>query len=183
MAEGFFSFLLLLAATPLWIMALQACLTRLGFRSASGQVTAMLASAGAALPVGAALWAVHLSGLSGPGLLASAFYSGLTYALLAYSYFHLFNMGETARRVRVLIELRERGNISVEQLKSFYNTGAILDRRIERLAALGQVRVEGGRIVLNSKKLYRAAVVMNWWGRLLGLPPLRSFYARGRTLK
>lgn len=179
MAEGFASFLLILAAAPLWIMALQAFLTRIGFRSVSGQVAAMLACAAAALPVGAALWAVHLSALKGPGLWTSAFYALLTYALLAYSYFHLFNMGETARRVRILIELREHGNISVEELKLFYDAGAILDRRIERLAALGQVRLEDGRIVLSSRRLYLAAAVMNRWGRILGLPSLKSFYTKG----
>ncbi|OGP15651.1 MAG: hypothetical protein A2052_07245 [Deltaproteobacteria bacterium GWA2_54_12] len=176
MAEGFASFLLILAATPLWIMVLQAFLTRVGFRRASGQATAMLASAIAALPTGAALWAVHLSVLDGPELRASALYALLAYALLAYSYFHLFNMGETARRVRILVELRERGNISVEELKSFYDAGAILDRRLERLVALGQVRLEGGRIVLKSRRLYWAAVVINWWGRILSLPSLKSFY-------
>lgn len=179
MAEGFASFLLILAAAPLWIMALQAFLTRVGFRSVSGQATAMLASAIAALPTGAALWAVYLSALKGPGLWNSALYALLAYALLAYSYFHLFNMGETARRVRILIELREHGNISVEELKSFYDAVAILDRRIERLVALGQVRLEGGRIVLSSRRLYWAAVVMNWWGRILSLPSLKSFYTKG----
>lgn len=176
MAEGYACFLLILAAVPLWIMTLQAFLTRVGFRRVSGQVAAMLASAAAALPTGAALWAVHLSALNGSGLWTLALYALLTYALLAYSYFHLFNMGETARRVRILIELREHGNISVEELKSFYDAGAILDRRLERLVALGQVRYEGATIVLISRRLYRAAVVMDWWGRILGLPSLKNFY-------
>lgn len=176
MADGFVFFLLILAATPLWIMVLQAFLTRAGFRRASGQAGAMLASAAAALPTGAALWAVYLSFLEGPELCASALYAALAYALLAYSYFHLFNMGETARRVRILIELREHGNISVEELKAFYDAGAILDRRLERLVALGQVRLEGGSVVLDSRRLYRAAAVMDWWGRILGLPSLKSFY-------
>lgn len=179
MEEGFASFVLLLAATPLWIMTVQACLNRVGLRGVSGQAAAMLASAAAAPLVGAALWAVHLGALKGPGLWTSGLYALLAYSLLAYSYFHLFNMGETARRVRILIELREHGNISVEELKSFYDAAAILDRRLERLAALGQVRYEGGRIVLSSKRLYRAAAVMDWWGRILGLSSLRDFHKNG----
>jgi hypothetical protein len=157
-------------------MTVQAFLTRVGFRSVSGQATAMLASAAAAPPVGAALWAVYLSALEGPGLWTTVIYAGLTYSLLAYSYFHLFNMGETARRVRILVELREHGNITIEELKSFYDAGAILDRRLERLVALGQVRYEGAAIVLSSKRLYWAAALMDFWGRILSLPSLKSFY-------
>ena len=89
-------------------------------------------------------------------------------------------MGETARRVRVLVELRERSAMSVEALISLYNAGAMLDKRLERLIALGQVRVEGGRIVLSSRRLYWAAVLMNFWCRFLGLPPLRGLNEHGR---
>lgn len=179
MKESFATFVLLLATTPLWIMTVQACLTRAGFKNVSGQAAAMLASAATAPLVGAALWAVHLSALKGQGLWTSVLYAGLTYALLAYSYFHLFNMGETARRVRILVELREHGNISLDELKSFYDARAILDRRLERLAALGQVRYEGETVVLDSKRLYRAAALMDWWGRILSLPSLKSFYKNG----
>ena len=103
----------------------------------------------------------------------------MTYALLAYSYFHIFNMGETARRVRMLSELMERGSLSALELKSLYDAAAMLDRRMERLVALGQVRLEGGRVVLKSRMLYRAASVMDWWGRVLGLPPLKGFHGKG----
>ena len=173
-------FLIILAFSPLWIMAFQAGLTRLGLRRFSGQVTAMLACAAAAVPIGGALWAVYLKGLSGQTLWSASLYGALVYALLAYSYFHLFNMGETARRVRVLVELRERSAMSVEALISLYNAGAMLDKRLERLIALGQVRVEGGRIVLSSRRLYWAAVLMNFWCRFLGLPPLRGLNEHGR---
>lgn len=84
-------------------------------------------------------------------------------------------MGETARRVRILSELRERGELSAAELKSLYSAASILDRRMERLVALGQVRLEGGRVVLKSRTLYRAAYVIDWWGRVLGLPSLKGF--------
>ncbi|CAG1065074.1 hypothetical protein BAC1_00651 [uncultured bacterium] len=170
----FAAFVIILALTPVWIMALQACVIRLGIVVASGQVIAMLSSIGAVAPVGSALWAVYLATLSGPELLGASVYAALTYSLLAYSYFHIFNMGETARRVRILSELRERGKLSEAELKSFYNSAAILDRRMERLVALGQVRVEGGRVLLKSRRLFMAASLMDWWGRVLGLPSLKG---------
>ena len=55
-------FLIILAFSPLWIMAFQAGLTRLGLRRFSGQVTAMLACAAAAVQIGGALGAVYLKG-------------------------------------------------------------------------------------------------------------------------
>lgn len=51
----------------------------------------------------------------------------------------------------------------------------MLDRRLERLISLGQVRVEEGRIVLVSKKLYLVARLMDLWCRFIGLPSLRKF--------
>lgn len=178
MDAGFASFVLLLALTPLFVMALHACVIRLGL-GRSGQAAALLASIAAIAPVGCALWAVYLGTLAGAALLSASLYAALTYALFAYSYFHVFNMGETARRVRILSELRERGELSAAELKSLYNTAAILDRRMERLVALGQVRLEEGRVVLKSRRLYRAATVINWWGRVLGLPSLKSFHGKG----
>jgi hypothetical protein len=178
MDAGFAAFVIILALTPLWIMALQCCVIRLGIVRTSGQVTAVLASTGAFPPVGCALWAVYLAKLSGAALFGASLYAALTYSLLAYSYFHIFNMGETARRVRILSELRERGELSAGELKSLYNAASILDRRMERLVALGQVRLEGGRVVLKSRKLYRVASVMDWWGRVLGLPSLKGHQQR-----
>lgn len=174
MEQGFYLFLLVLAGTPVWILAMQAAITRLGVSRRSNQAAAMLSSALATVPVGALLWAVHLRHLNGDGLRTALAYAFFLYALLAYSYFHLFNMGETARRVRVLMELKEHGGMKMGELKSFYNTASMLDRRLERLVSLGQVRVDGERIILGSKKLYFVAAVLDIWCRFIGLSSLRN---------
>lgn len=177
--QGACLFLAILASTPVWIMALQAYLTRLGVCRSSSQAAAMLSCALSALPIGALLWEAHLSGLEGIDLRNHLFYAALVYALLAYSYFHIFNMGETARRVRILIELSQHGGMRAERLKSFYNTKTMLDRRVERLLSLGQVRLDGERVVLASKRLFLAAGMMSNWCRILGLPPLKNCRSKG----
>lgn len=168
---SFLFFLTVLGLTPLWIMAAHALAVRLGTRG--GQGLALFVSAAASVPVGAALWAVYLGSLEGPGLWGAALYAALSYLLLAYSYFHLFNMGETARRVHILVELGDRGAVEVEELASVYNAREMLSRRVERLVSLGQARLEDGRMVLASRRLYLAAMAVDSWARVLGLPSLR----------
>lgn len=175
--EGGFLFLFILAGTPLWIMALQAILTRIGLLRAPGQGAALISSGLAALPVAALLWAVCLGSLEGAGLITAALYAALLFTLLAYSYFHLFNMSETARRIRMLIELRD-GEMTLEELKSVYNSRVMLEARLERLVAMGQVRIEGDKVVLASGKLLVAARAMDLWCRALGLPSFRDLYRK-----
>lgn len=172
--SGFPAFIGIIAMTPLWITLVHAAITRFGISRSSNQAAAILSCAVAALPTAAALWGAHLGALSGGELLASLSYAVIVYGLLAYSYFHVFNMGETARRVRMLVELTEHGEMKAEELRSFYNTGTMLERRIERLVSLGQLRPEGDRLVLSSRRLFLAAAVMNIWCSVIGLAPLKG---------
>lgn len=169
-------FISILALSPLWILAAHAAAVRVGPGKLQGQKLAIAASAMASAPVGAALWAACLRSLEGPGFWGAVLYASATYILLAYSYFHLFNMSETARRVRVLVELGERGSLSLDELDSLYDTGGMLAARVARLVSLGQAAVEDGRMVLVSRRLYTAALVMDWWARVLGMPSFRGFH-------
>jgi len=72
----------------------------------------------------------------------------LTYMSLVYWYvFGFFNLGESARRIRLLVELRaagERGLTRAEILAA-YNARMIVDARLGRLLAGGQVVERDGR--------------------------------------
>jgi len=75
----------------------------------------------------------------------------LIYALLGYCYFHFVNMGETARRIRILAELAEAGEgLSLREILERYNAGDIIDRRLARLVNNGQVRCENGRYYIGN---------------------------------
>ncbi len=75
----------------------------------------------------------------------------LIYALLGYCYFHFVNMGETARRIRILAELGEvPGGLSLREILERYNARDIIDRRLARLVNNGQVKCENGRYYIGN---------------------------------
>lgn len=96
----------------------------------------------------------------------------LVYALFCYVYFHWNNMGETARRIRMLRELAAAPEgLSVEDMVRRYSAREILERRLERLSAAGQIRESEGRLVLTSSAVLLSA-------RLMGLAKQIVFGAR-----
>ena len=72
----------------------------------------------------------------------------LTYVALVYWYvFGFFNLGESARRVRLLIELRAAGErgLTLTEILTVYNAGMIIYARLGRLLAGGQIVERDGR--------------------------------------
>ena len=69
----------------------------------------------------------------------------LIFGALGYGFFHFVNMGETARRIRLLLELREGGALTEAELLSRYNADGIVGARMGRLLRNGQVRLVEGR--------------------------------------
>lgn len=85
----------------------------------------------------------------------------LTYVSLGYCYFHFLNLGETARRIRILRELKDSPEgLSLEEILRRYNAKEIVERRLLRLARNGQIR-------LKSNKYYIARPTMLWAARFL----------------
>ena len=72
----------------------------------------------------------------------------LTYVSLVYWYvFGFFNLGESARRIRLLVELRTAGDrgLTRAEILAAYNARIIVDARLGRLLAGGQVVERDGR--------------------------------------
>jgi hypothetical protein len=75
----------------------------------------------------------------------------LTYTALGYCYFHFINLGETARRVRILREICEAGGaLSLEEILSRYNGKMILQYRMARLLNNAQVIEHNGRYIIGN---------------------------------
>jgi hypothetical protein len=75
----------------------------------------------------------------------------LSYGALGYCYFHFLNLGETARRIRLLRELYEHpGGLSEAELLARYDSRGILAARMERLLSSGQLLLRGGRYYTGS---------------------------------
>lgn len=70
----------------------------------------------------------------------------IIYSCLSYCYFHFINMGETARRIRLLRELDEAPlGLSEEELLGRYNAEEIINIRMSRLINNGQIKLCQGR--------------------------------------
>lgn len=78
----------------------------------------------------------------------SGLYLFLIYSLFSYIYFHFFNMSETARRVRILAEIRRTGLFEKEELTQKYSSSDMVSNRLKRLIALGELRLSGDRYLI-----------------------------------
>lgn len=75
-----------------------------------------------------------------PELVGITVLTGITYGALGYGYFHFVNLGETARRIRLLRELYEAGGgLGHQQLLARYSAKEIVDKRLRRLLGTGQI--------------------------------------------
>lgn len=167
-----------LLISPLMLLALHAVVSRLAQRrvvAPSAQLVCMASIALCNMPVAAITVLLALTGVDGPiEFVLAFFYSLMVFNLLGYSYFHVFNMSETARRIRLLTELVASGPIRKEELSSIYGEQSMFDVRIVRLKSLGQLKEINGRYVLGQRPLYLAARAVNLWAMVLGMPIYKS---------
>jgi hypothetical protein len=78
-----------------------------------------------------------------PGIMVNI----VIYSLFGYCYFHFINLGETARRVRLLRELHEsNGGLTLEEILKRYNAEAMVELRLQRLISSGQIILKDGRL-------------------------------------
>ncbi len=164
--------LIVLAASPVFALAVHALATRV-LRFSGYDIPAQILCAGSVLAGNVPLLIMvvffmeHGEGLRYPAW--TLLYSLIVYNSLGYSYFHLFNMSETARRIRILTEVYRRGVVRGDELDSLYDTSDMIDLRIERLLASGQIRDNRGRYVIQGRLLYIAARVLSIWALVLGM--------------
>lgn len=171
----FDSFIMLLALTPMGMLALHAALgriLRLAAPAIGPQLTVVICAAIGIFPMATGIWYFYLSELTGLTyeLLFGALYGVIIYTALAYVYFHLFNMSETARRIKILSLLYRDGATEKGRFGSGYGVGVMLEARLERLISTGQIREAGGRYIQDGKMLYLAARVVAVWAWVLGMP-------------
>lgn len=180
--------LVLLACAPLLVFIIQMIAARvvpLVRPGTSAQVVALGCALIGNVPMAIAVWTVSLRYLvATPNKLVwAAVYSLLVYNAMAYSYFHVFNMGETSRRIRVLSEIYMSERLNISEIASVYGVNDILDLRLERLLSMNQIKRAGDRYLLDNRLLYYAARAVEFWARVLGLPSLLAGYRKARSKK
>lgn len=100
-------------------------------------------------------------------LLLAWVYAALAFNSVAYSYFHFFNLSETGRRIRMLLQLLEGESIGVNDAGAkTYSGQAMVNQRLARLLQMGQVSTADGQYMINGRFLLRAARVVSLIGRL-----------------
>jgi hypothetical protein len=161
--------LAVLLASPVWILLSHTVLARVLPRMAP-QLVAIGAGLAGAFPTG--LLIATLATLPPSALLrmpVAATYVAVVYTCVAYAYFHLFNMSETARRIRILRELHAAGSLTAAEISRLYSGAAVLEARFDRLFATGQLEARAGRFVRAGRLLYVAACLVRMWRLVLGL--------------
>ena len=99
----------------------------------------------------------RLSAVDAVGALAAPV---AAYVLLAYCYvIGFFNIGESARRIRLLIELEhaDARGLTLAEVLAVYNARMIVDARLGRLLAGGQIAERDGHYFLTSRVMLGAA--------------------------
>ncbi|MBI4680173.1 MAG: hypothetical protein HY753_02900 [Nitrospirae bacterium] len=161
--------LIILAVSPCITVVVHMLLTRL-LRAEPAQKIAMQACVFGYFPVLLLLWHNVFLHFSTPNdVLMAVVYSFIVYAGFAYTYFHFFNMSETARRIRILYEIYKAAALSTHQILELYNTSAIITLRLKRLTETGQLSYIDGCYSIRGKTLYCAAAIVAFWRRMLGL--------------
>lgn len=83
---------------------------------------------------------------------------------IAYAYFHIFNMSETARRIRMLLQIRRAGpaGLRIQELERQYSQKGMIEARLDRLVRMNQLS-------LTPDGCYRVAGnTLLWAGRIMG---------------
>ncbi len=88
-------------------------------------------------------------------------YVFFSFNLFSYSYFHFFNMSETARRIKILVSIAKN-----EPLNETYSSAQMLDLRIERLEKMGEINKIGDKYFLKRKTLFLISKLMNFLKKL-----------------
>ncbi|MES2509943.1 MAG: hypothetical protein V4625_08440 [Pseudomonadota bacterium] len=114
--------------------------------------------------VGCGVWAKASSAELGLALL----YATLAFNSVAYSYFHFFNLSETGRRIRMLLQLLEGDRIGTSDSgsTSMYGGRAMVSQRLVRLLQMGQIDETGGRYRITGQFLLNSAKLVRLIGRM-----------------
>ncbi len=171
--------LILLILSPLVVLTLHTVVSRY-YRGrvvdTSPQMVSILCVLLGHIPMGFSIWYLVLKDfLSAPDrLISTALYSLVVYNAMGYTYFHVFNMSETSRRIRILYEIYRAGALSQPDIARLYDTDDMVSVRIERLVLMGQIKQYHGRYVLDRRLFYHVARAVALWGTIIRSPFILS---------
>jgi hypothetical protein len=153
-----------LLVSPLGLFLFHAAAVRL-VRIASNQKLVMICILLFNVALFGTLRLLPLDGLDA----ATVLYALLVYNALGYCYFHFFNLSETARRVKIVIGVRQGKVRKTQDLQQYYDYHSAIAVRLQRLEALGEIRRDADGVYrLRRHVLYAASLMINAVRSLLG---------------
>ena len=102
-------------------------------------------------------------------LISMLLFGALVFNLLSYVYFHIFNMSETARRIRIILHLFKNGLSHIDELKYDYNPNDMVNSRLERLLNMNEITLDKyGRYHISSRAFIYVASFFKWVRSIIG---------------
>lgn len=135
----------------------------------SRQKGAIISCISGLIPLGFlfAIWVNYISIERWPRMFLSGFYLFSVYLLFAYVYFHIFNMSETARRIRILEEIRKIGVLKKDVLAGKYSCQDMISVRLNRLVAFGWLQKTGDKYIIKNRIPLLIAKIVSKLGSVL----------------
>ena len=159
---------------PLTILLLQAVINRTylrtylrGKKQGSQQKLVMRLCLVTSFASGAlALWLFRAAPVGDIAL--SSLYVFLISGLFGYCYFHLYNMSETARRIRILVGIycAHHGLTPVKSSDAQYDSKTIIANRLSRLEQAGSIVRQGDRYLARAGVMLAAAKFFSFCRKL-----------------
>jgi hypothetical protein len=170
-----FALLLLLLASPLAICIIHSVLTRLFAilgRSVAPQIVVFGTVLLGNIPMLWFAWKLVFREFAGDlaAIGCGVALVACTYNALGFCYFCLLNLSETSLHVHILMDLLLFGPVRADELAMRYGVRDMMNVRVERIIALGQVRNQNGLFIVNSRGLLTVGRIIHLWRKLLGLP-------------
>jgi hypothetical protein len=97
-------------------------------------------------------------------------FGAIYFACTVFLNWFIFTITDVSMHIQLLMQISERGRISVADLQHRYNKGTIVRNRIPRLLELGQLRCVDGRLRVGGRGVLFGALCCAMLRGLLGLP-------------
>jgi len=139
------------------------------------------------IPLGALFlsWAANFNiGTMPHQVLRSGIYLFSIYISFSYIYLHVFNLSETGRRIRILLEIYKKGPLERVELVKSYTCRDMMSNRLKRLVALEGLRLVKDRYVAGNKIFLLTARVIFGFRRVLfpdNIPDSKKICPMGRN--
>ncbi len=103
------------------------------------------------------------------------FVAGLIFILLfdicvVFFNWFVFAVSDASMHIRILMTIDQLGAARTSEIRERYNKHTIIAYRLPRLIAVGQLRMDDGRLVINSRSVLVFAAVLRVIRRILGIP-------------